>query len=171
MTNGIGVAILLLAAPVSSAPAAIHLPVPIIRQRPEHCGPAALQMVMRFYAADSAALAEPERAYDPALRGALITDLAAAARRAGFDAEVAALTDTALIALLESGVPPIALYQNGPGVVTVPHYAVVVGWDPAAKSFTLNDGTEHARVLRHDDFISRWRTAGYQALVVRRRSP
>jgi ABC-type bacteriocin/lantibiotic exporter with double-glycine peptidase domain len=171
VTFWIDVALLLLAAPVGPAPASVRLPVPIIRQTPEHCGPAALQMVLKFYAADSAALAEPERAYDPALRGALITDLAAAARRAGFDADVSALTDTALVTLLAAGVPPIALYQNGPAIVTVPHYAVIVGWDPAQRTFTMNDGTDHARVMRHDDFVARWRTAGCQALIVRRRSP
>jgi hypothetical protein len=48
--------------------ATVRLPVPLIRQAPERCGPAALAMVLRYYGADSTALAETERAYDPVLR-------------------------------------------------------------------------------------------------------
>ena len=85
MTPG-AVLALAIATAGTAAPAAVRLAVPVVRQAPERCGPAALAMVMRFHGADSAALAEADRAYDPVLRGALITDLAAAARRAGFTA-------------------------------------------------------------------------------------
>ncbi len=70
------------AAPANLPPAAgTVLGVPIVRQAPERCGQAALEMVLRFYGADPRSLREGERAYDPVLRGSLITDLAAAARR------------------------------------------------------------------------------------------
>jgi len=75
------VATLAAAAAASAAP--IHLEVPIVRQARERCGPAALTMVLRWYGADSVGAREADQAYDPALRGALITDLAAAARRTG----------------------------------------------------------------------------------------
>jgi len=126
-------------------------------------------MVLRYYGADSQALHEGDRAYDPALRGSLITDLAAAARRAGYDAEVATLTPDSLIALLAAGVPPVVLYQNGQRPLTVPHFAVVTGWDPAREVFTLNDGGALPRVVRRSDLARRWRTAGFQALIVRSR--
>ncbi|MBI1798301.1 MAG: hypothetical protein HYR73_01280 [Candidatus Eisenbacteria bacterium] len=160
------------AALVLSAPAAptVRLAVPLIRQAPERCGPASLQMVLRFYGADSAAVVEAERAYDPVLRGALITDLAAAARRGGFDAEVATLNDSALIDLLSGGVPPIVLYQNGP-VVTVRHFAVVAGWVSPTREFILHDGAARARSMRREELIARWRAAGSQALIVRRGRP
>ena len=88
------------------------LDVPIVRQERERCGQAALAMVLRYYGAAPAALHEVDAAYDPVLRGSLITDLAGAARRAGYDAAVATLTPDSLIALLDDGVPPILLYQN-----------------------------------------------------------
>jgi hypothetical protein len=68
----------------SGAPPAARsgLAVPIVKQARERCGQAALEMVLRFYGADAAALREADRAYDPALRGSLITDLAVAARTA-----------------------------------------------------------------------------------------
>jgi ABC-type bacteriocin/lantibiotic exporter with double-glycine peptidase domain len=145
--------------------------VPIVAQTPERCGEAALEMVFRYYGADAGMLREADRAYDPALHGSLITDLAAAARRAGYDAVIATLGPDSLVALLASGVPPIVLYQNGPAPLTVAHYGVVTGWDPAREVFSLNEGHARPRVVGRDDLARRWRTAGSQALIVRRRAP
>src|SRR5580765_639279 len=160
------------ATPAGPLPATgTSLEVPVVRQAPERCGQAALEMVLRYYGADSASLGEGERAYDPALRGSLITDLAAAARRAGYEAEIATLAPDSLIALLAAGVPPVVLYQNGRRPLTVPHFGVVTGWDPARDAFTLNDGGALPRVVHRKDLAKRWRTAGSQALIVRRREP
>lgn len=153
------------------AGARTSLEVPIVAQARERCGQAALEMVLRYYGADSAALREADRAYDPVLRGSLITDLAAAARRAGYEATVATLTPDSLVALLAAGVPPIVLYQNGRAPLTVPHFGVVTGWDPARGSFTLNEGRSRPRFASREALEKRWRTAGSQALVVQRRSP
>jgi ABC-type bacteriocin/lantibiotic exporter with double-glycine peptidase domain len=156
----------------ASLPAAgTLLEVPVVRQAPEHCGQAALEMVLRYYGADAAALREGESAYDPALRGSLITDLAAAARRAGYEAEIATLAPDSLIALLAADVPPVVLYQNGWGPLTAPHFGVVRGWDPEREIFTLNDGGAVPRAVRRSELAKRWRTAGSQALIVRRRGP
>jgi ABC-type bacteriocin/lantibiotic exporter with double-glycine peptidase domain len=157
----------------SGSPAAARtgLDVPIVVQAPERCGQAALEMVLRYYGADSAALHEADRAYDPALRGSLITDLAAAARRAGYEATIATLAPDSLIALLVASVPPIVLYQNGRAPLTAAHFGVVIGWDPARETFTLNDGGVRSRAVGRDNLAKRWRTAGSQALIIRRRSP
>lgn len=155
-----------------SLPAAgTALAVPVVRQARQRCGQAALEMVLRYYGAGAASLHEGERAYDPALRGSLITDLAAAARRAGYAAEIATLTPDSLINLLAEGVPPVVLYQKGRRPLTVRHFGVVTGWDPAREVFTLNDGGAVPRVVRRDDLAKRWRTAGSQALIVRRPGP
>lgn len=147
------------------------LDVPVVVQARERCGPAALEMVLRYHGADSTALREADRAYDPVLRGSLITDLAAAARRAGYEASVETLTPDSLVGLLASGVPPIVLYQNGRPPLTVAHFGVVTGWDPGRGAFTLNEGRSRPRVLGREALAKRWRTAGSQALVVRRRTP
>ena len=160
------------ATPADALPAAgTGLNVPIVRQAPERCGQAALEMVLRYYGADARSLREGDRAYDPALRGSLITDLAAAARRAGYEAEIATLTPDSLIALLAADVPPVVLYQNGWRPLTAPHFGVVRGWDPEREVFTLNDGGAVPRVVHRNDLAKRWRTAGSQALIVRRRGP
>jgi len=161
-----------LASGASAAPATrVGLDVPVVVQERERCGPAALEMVLRHYGAGAEAVREAQRAYDPALLGSLITDLATAARRAGFDATVATLAPDSLAGLLGEGVPPIVLYQAGRAPVTSRHFAVVVAWDPARGAFTLHDGGARPRVVRLGEFAKRWRTAGSQALVVRRSAP
>ena len=147
------------------------LPVPVFAQSPEHCGPAALAMVMTYYGADSTACAEAARAYQPELRGALITDLAAAARRAGFRAEVIAPPPDSLAAWLARGVPPILLYQSGVGPVSRGHYGVLVGWDRPRGRCTLNDGGAKRRETAAASLLHAWRAAGGQALIVQRAAP
>ena len=114
----------------------------------------------------SVAVAESERAYDPVLRGSLITDLAAAARRAGFVASVTQLPEDSLASLLARGVPPILLYRRGLGVVSVGHYGVVVGVDPGSGRYAINDGGSASRSVAREDLLRRWREAGSLALVV-----
>jgi len=154
-----------------AAPAPDRLPVPVIRQAPERCGPAALAMVLRFYGADSAALAEAGRAYDPVLRGSLITDLAAAARRAGFSASVRQVPEESLRVLLDARVPPVLLYRRGVGVISVGHYGVVVGWDAGRQRYAVNDGSGATRTFSRADLMRRWHAAGALALVVRPPGP
>lgn len=149
----------------------VSLAVPIVEQAPERCGQAALEMVLRYYGAAPGVLGTADDAYDAALHGTLITDLAAAARRAGYEATIATLTPESLIALVVAGVPPIVLYQNGHAPVTVTHFGVVTGWDSEHECFTVNDGGAQARTLGRDDLEKRWRTAGCQALIVRRSQP
>ncbi|MEO7868636.1 MAG: cysteine peptidase family C39 domain-containing protein, partial [Candidatus Eisenbacteria bacterium] len=147
------------------------LDVPVVKQTPQRCGQAALEMVFRYYGASAQAVREAERAYDPALRGSLVTDLASAARRVGFQATISTLTSDSLLALLVAGAPPIVLYQNGRPPFTVAHYGVVTGWNSAQGSITINDGRAKPRTIQVDDFVRRWQTAGSLALVIRPEQP
>ena len=161
-------AVVVLAALAAAPAATVRLDVPLIHQAPERCGPAALGMVLRYYRADSAALAAAERAYDPALKGTLITDLAGAARRAGFDAAVETPGEDSLRALLARGVPPVLLYDVGFGPISKLHYAALVGWDVERRRFVLHDGGPRPRTMGRGELLRRWGAAGGQALVVRR---
>ncbi len=145
----------------------MSLDVPIVRRAPERCGPAALAMVLRYYRAPAAAVREADAAYDPALRGSRMDDLAVAARRAGFAADIATLDSASLIDLLNDGVPPIVLYQSGP----VDRFGVVTGWDATRGSFTIHDGTARPRVAGREELTRNWETAGSQALIVRPATP
>ncbi|HET9326157.1 MAG TPA: cysteine peptidase family C39 domain-containing protein [Candidatus Eisenbacteria bacterium] len=154
--------------PAKSVESSWALPVPVIRQARERCGPAALQMVMRYYRADSAAEAQAEAAYDPVLRGALITELAAAARRAGFDAAVEKPGEDSLAAFLGQDVPPILLIDAGIGPLRKNHYVVLVGWDGQRSRVTILDGGSKPRSTGREGLMKRWSAAGGRALVVRR---
>ena len=143
------------------------LPVPIVEQRPERCGPAALAMVLRFHGASPAQVALADSAYDPRLRGSLVTDLAIWARRAGFEATVMRLNEDSLRVLLRRGLPPVLLYTRGVGPVTRQHYGALVGWDPAGERWILHDGGRSPRRMTRRDLAARWSAAGSEALVVR----
>jgi len=159
-------AVLIAAGPRSET----SLPVPIVAQAPERCGPAALTMVLRYYGAPDTAVAEAERAYDPVLHGTLITDLAAAARRAGFDAVISTPSEDSLRALLTQRVPPVLLYLRGVGPMVRQHYGVLVGWDPDREHVIVHEGGPTAQRISAGGLLRRWRAAGGQALVVRPRS-
>jgi hypothetical protein len=162
------IAALGLVAALAAAPAGgVALDVPLLRQAPEHCGPAALQMVMRYYGAGRDAEREADRAYDPVLRGALVTELALAAKRSGFQVTIETVSNDSLVALLHEGVPPIVLYQTGFGPVTRAHYAVVVGWEPDDR-FVLHDGGARPRHMAGSDLARRRRGGDDHALVLRR---
>ena len=150
------------------APCGVRLAVPVVRQAPERCGPAALAMVLRYYHAPDSVVARADQAYSRALRGTLITDLATIASRVGHPASIETPDEDSLRALLRSDVPPILLYQSGRGPVTRPHYGVVVGWDPARGRYRIHDGGGGPREFRRADLRRRWRAAGAQALIVRR---
>jgi hypothetical protein len=143
------------------------LDVPIVKLARERCGQAALAMVLRYYGADPDALREVDSADHPALRDSSITDLAGAARRAGYEAAVATLSPDSLIDLLADGVPPILLYRSDSTSATVPRFGVVTGWDATRAVFTLHDGGERPRVMRLGDLVEEWETAGSLALIVR----
>lgn len=161
-------AMLLAAALAAAQPRAdVLLPVPLIAQTPDRCGPAALAMVLRFHGADSATVASADRAYDPILRGALITDLAAVARAAHWRVDIVTPSDDSLHAWLARGVPPILLYARGVGPITRGHYGVLVGWEGRRDRLTLNDGASKQRRVGRARFLERWRSAGGQALIVR----
>jgi ABC-type bacteriocin/lantibiotic exporter with double-glycine peptidase domain len=136
---------------------------------PERCGPAALAMVLSYWGADSATAARAHEAYDPSLRGSLITDLAATARRAGFAARVATLSEDSLLVLLTEGTPPVLLYHRGVGPVARRHYGVLVGWEAERSDWIVHDGGATARRIDAGDLRRRWRSAGSKALLVWRR--
>jgi len=149
----------------------ITLAVPIQEQRPERCGPAALAMVLSFHGASPSQVALADSAYDPRLRGALITDLAVWARRAGFEARVARLGEDSLRTFLRQGEPPVLLYSRGFGPVTRQHYGVLVGWDEKQQVWTVHDGGKAPRRMSRRDLVARWGAAGSEALLVRPLSP
>jgi ABC-type bacteriocin/lantibiotic exporter with double-glycine peptidase domain len=159
------------AGPARPAAAPLRIEVPVIEQAPERCGPAALAMVLSFYRAPDSAVAGTERAYSPALRGALITDLARCATGAGYPARIASPGADSLLDFLRAGVPPILHYRRGPAPLARGHFGVLVGWDPDRREYLVNDGGARTARVPRDDLLRRWKAAGSLALIVSQRSP
>jgi ABC-type bacteriocin/lantibiotic exporter with double-glycine peptidase domain len=100
------------------------------------------------------------------LKGTLITDLAAAARRRGFAAEIADLDLKRLKELISAGVPVILLVDLGTWVLSRPHYLLAYGW--TKDGVVAHSGREEGKVIPFSVLDSQWARMGRLALVVRR---
>jgi ABC-type bacteriocin/lantibiotic exporter with double-glycine peptidase domain len=137
--------------------------VPFQPQEGETCGPSSLAMLLRFHGipADASELADETRT--PGLRGALITDLAAAARRRGLAAEAADLDLPGLQRLIRAGEPAILLLDLGEGPWSRPHYLIVFGLTP--EGVVAHSGRSQALVIPFARLEAQWGKMGHLAIV------
>jgi len=99
------------------------------------------------------------------LRGTLITDLAAAARRRGFEAEVVDLDLPRLTETISKGLPVILLVDLGTWVVSRPHYLLAYGVIP--EGVVAHSGREEGKVIPFSTLSGQWAKMGRMAIVVR----
>ena len=140
--------------------------IPFLPQEEDTCGPSSLAMILRFlgnYAPTAELVLETRTA---GLKGTLITDLAAAARRRGFTAEVADLDLRRLRERISAGVPVILLVDLGTWVYSRPHYLVAYGW--MGEGVLAHSGREEGKVIPFSALDAQWATMGRLALIVRR---
>ena len=139
------------------------LDVPYLAQSALLCGGAAVAMVERWwgrrgvYAQDFAGLVRP------ASGGILTTDLVAATRARGWDAQVFRGTPALVQRDLREGVPVVALIRVAPERY---HYVVVLGWSDGSVIFH-DPATDPYTSLDEESFLARWDGAERWALVVR----
>jgi ABC-type bacteriocin/lantibiotic exporter with double-glycine peptidase domain len=140
--------------------------VPFLLQEEDTCGPSSLAMVLRFLG-DGASTSEIIReTRTEGLKGTLITDLAGAARRRGFSAEVADLDLPGLRRSILTGTPVILLVDLGVWAWSLPHYLVAYGWTP--EGVVANSGREAGKVIPFATLDAQWAKMGRLALVVRK---
>ncbi len=139
--------------------------VPFLPQEDETCGPSSLAMMLRFLGkeADTAEIVRGTRT--AGLRGTLITDLAAAARRRGVEAEVVGLDAAGLRAQIDAGRPVIVLVDLGFWVWSRPHYMLVYGYGP--RGYVAHSGRTAGREIPTSELDARWAKMGRLAIVVR----
>jgi ABC-type bacteriocin/lantibiotic exporter with double-glycine peptidase domain len=140
--------------------------VPFLPQEEDTCGPSSLAMVLRFLGTDVPTAVLVRETRTEGLRGTLITDLADAARRRGFAAEVADLDLPRLRDRISAGVPVILLVDLGTWVLSRPHYLVAYGWNP--DGVEAHSGREQAKVIPFSTLDAQWAKMGRLALVVGR---
>lgn len=156
----------LAAAPPPDLPPRAELrSVPFFPQTPYHCGPAALATVL----VHNGIAATPEQLADavflPTREGALQVEMMAASRRFG---AVAVPLPPQLVALLTevAAGQPVVLLQNL-GLAWLPrwHYAVLVGYDIAAREVVLRSGTTEREVMGFALFERTWARGQHWAFV------
>jgi ABC-type bacteriocin/lantibiotic exporter with double-glycine peptidase domain len=146
---------------------AVEIPgVPFLPQEEESCGPSSLAMVLRFLGGNATTEEILRETRTEGLKGTLITDLAAAARKRGFSAEVVDLDLPRLRERISSGVPVILLVDLGVWVLSRPHYLVAYGVTP--DGVEAHSGRERAKVIPFSALDAQWAKMGRLALVVRR---
>jgi hypothetical protein len=123
-------------------------------------------MVLRFLGDGTPAGDLVRETRTAGLRGALITDLAVAARRRGYEAEVANLDLPRLRERIAAGGPVILLVDIGMWAWSRPHYLVAYGVTP--EGVVAHSGKERGKVIPFTTLDGQWAKMGRMALIVMR---
>jgi hypothetical protein len=149
-------------APLSSVIAGV----PFLPQEDDTCGPSSLAMVLGFLGHGVDTLEIVRETRTEGLKGTLITDLAGAARRRGFAAEVVDLDLPRLRERIVAGVPVILLVDLGVWSWSRPHYLVAYGWTP--EGVVAHSGRERGKVIPLSTLDAQWAKMGRLAIIVGR---
>ena len=157
----------LLASPPQDLPPRIErAEVPFFAQTRDHCGPAALATVL----ADIGLPADPDRLADavflPSRAGSLQLEMLGGARRQGAVATRLPRELEALLREVAAGNAVIVLQNLGLDWLPRWHYAVVVGYDLAARELILRSGTTPRETLALRTFDYTWTRGGRWAIAV-----
>ena len=141
---------------------------PFFPQEDYQCGPAALATLL----VDAGVSVQPEalvpRIWLPGRRGSLQAEMLAASREYGRLPYVLPPAFPALLAEVAAGRPVLVLQNLGIRLLPAWHYAVVVGYRPAAREIVLRSGTDERRVTDAGVFARTWKRGENWALVLLR---
>jgi ABC-type bacteriocin/lantibiotic exporter with double-glycine peptidase domain len=140
--------------------------VPFLPQEEDTCGPSSLAMLLRFFGVDARTGEILRETRTAGLRGTLITDLAAAARRRGIEAEVVEFDLERLREKIAEGIPVILLVDLGAWVYSRPHYLLAFGVTP--EGVVAHSGREEGKVIPFSSLDAQWAKMGRLAIIVRR---
>jgi tetratricopeptide (TPR) repeat protein len=138
---------------------------PFFPQAAYQCGPAALATVL---VASGAAVTPDDlvpKIYLPGRRGSTQPEIVAATRTYDRIPYVLAPDITALLKEVAAGNPVLVLQNLGLKYMAVWHYAVVIGYDPAADTLLLRSGIEKRMSVSRRRFMASWKRADHWALV------
>jgi len=143
--------------------------VPFLPQEDDTCGPSSLAMVLGFLGKDVDTQEIVRETRTEGLKGTLITDLAGAARRRGFAAEIVDLDPPRLRERISAGVPVILLVDLGIWTWSRPHYLVAYGWTP--EGVVAHSGGEQGKVIPFPTLDAQWAKMGRLTIIVSRPGP
>lgn len=139
---------------------------PFFPQREYQCGPAALATSLAASGVNITADELVPEVYLPGRKGSLQAEIIASARRHHRVAAPIRGDANALVAELQAGRPVLVLLNLGVSFYPVWHYAVVVGYEPAAQRYILRSGTERRAMLGVRRFARAWAYGGNWGVVV-----
>jgi ABC-type bacteriocin/lantibiotic exporter with double-glycine peptidase domain len=137
--------------------------VPFLPQEEDTCGPSSLAMLLRFHGIPVETRELVLETRTKGIRGTLITDLAAAARRRGLAAEVTELDLSGLRRQIVAGEPVILLVDLGAWAWSRPHYLLVYGVTP--EGLIANSGRTKGAVIPYATLDDQWAKMGRLAIV------
>jgi ABC-type bacteriocin/lantibiotic exporter with double-glycine peptidase domain len=140
--------------------------VPFIAQDAYQCGPAALAMVLRYWGAAADAEEIGRTLYLPSAQGVLNLELEFEARRRGFRTQAFEGTLERAKAELRRGRPVIVFQNLGRGPVSIPHFAVLLGYDDRSEVVVLHSGATAYHVLPYAEFLRTWEARRGWSLLV-----
>jgi len=130
------------------------------------CGPSALATALQRTNVAVAPADLADQVYVPERRGSLQVEMVAAARRYDRLAVQIDPHPQAIVDELHAGRPVLVLQNLGVSWLPFWHYAVVVGYDPAADRFVLRSGTTERLLMQRSSFLRTWARADNWAVVV-----
>jgi tetratricopeptide (TPR) repeat protein len=146
-------------------PPAARIAVPFFAQDRYQCGPAALAMLLSEGGIDVRPDDLTALVYLPARGGSLQAEMLAAARRHGRLAVALPPRLDAVLGEVAAGHPVIVLQNLSLPVAPVWHYAVVIGFDLAAREIVMHSGLESEQRLALPVFERTWARSGHWAMV------
>ena len=139
--------------------------VPFFPQTPYHCGPAALATVLVHAGLPATPQNLADAAFLPARDGTLQAEMLAAARRFGGMAVPLPPQLVALLSEVAAGHAVIVLQNLGLSFAPRWHYAVVVGYDLAAREVVMRSGTTEREPMSFVLFERTWARSGHWAFT------
>lgn len=130
--------------------------VPFIPQEEYYCGPASLTMVLRYWGVEADQDEIASELFLESIRGTLNFDLEFYARRRGLHAQSFQGTLEGVKGELRRDRPLIVFQDLGLGPYSVPHFAVLIGYDDRREVVILHSGTTANHVLPYREFLRTW---------------
>lgn len=139
--------------------------VPFFPQDEYQCGPAALATVLVHSGVDVTPQQLVPRVYVPGRQGSLQAEMLAATRSQGRVPYLLPGKLAPILAELRAGHPVLLLQNLGVDRWPVWHYAVLVGFDPAAEKFLLRSGVTRREERGAVAFLASWDRGGRWSMV------
>lgn len=139
--------------------------VPFFPQDEYQCGPAALATVLVHSGVEVTPQQLVPHVFVPDRRGSLQAEMLAATRSHGRVPYVLPATLAPILAELRAGRPVLLLQNLGLDRWPIWHYAVLVGFDPAAEKFLLRSGITRREERRAVPFLASWDRGGRWSMI------